>query len=325
MKLVITLLTVFLFLNGCSVKKAGAPTAPPQVENKLFNTAELTGSFCPSTNPVVFLWPTRKDGKSLSYEERSESRSKINQHNDDKATFEKERDAAKTLIDKKYLPGIRGSKAEFKELACYSLCDPEGFFCFPEDDTVTEIDEWKVGETPEEEQLILQCQENQAQRSKTQKLCKKDYSEKVDPLNTKAGDAALALLVEVGNENNFTEDLTKFEYTYKDGKLVINMDFKDLSYSTTPGEDLFPITEANLDLKDGFLTFNIDAMNAEEDNRVYGQFKFDLEFIFTESGFRLDGDFILVNNDKGTEEIGRVSAPMSQAACSKTSVVSRCE
>src|SRR5690606_17877297 len=105
------------------------------------------------------------------------------------------------IVDQKYLPSIEKLEKEFTANACYSYCDPDDFLCDPTDATITEVDTWKVGETPEEEAAILLCQENQSTRKEQHDLYKSEVAEKVTPLNMKAGEAALALLREVGDAN----------------------------------------------------------------------------------------------------------------------------
>ncbi|MCJ8277061.1 MAG: hypothetical protein HRT44_08250 [Bdellovibrionales bacterium] len=326
------LFIMLTLLASCSVKKAGAPTAPPVTENKVFNVASMMGEFCHSDLPKVFLWPTDNDGQTMSYEEQAINRQVINKHNDDLALFTEQKDLVQDQLDATYLPAIQASKKEFKDNKCYSLCDPEvAFFCDQTDDTVTQIEdgEWKKGETRLEWKLIRSCQKNQESRLKVQEECNKEYSEKFDPLKKKAGDAALALLqsVDIGAEENYFTDFSEVQYSYADEKLFISLKYGDLVYSTESADDLLKITDAQVDLQNGYLTFNINAINTEEDDRIYGQFRFDLEFIFTETGFRFDGDFILENYDKSNlERVGRVSMAMSREACgSKNTDIGRCE
>jgi hypothetical protein len=229
-------------------------------------------------------------------------------------------------INKKYDKLLVDLENEFKEKQCYSFCDPDiSLFCDPSDDSVLTVDDWVVGETPEEQALIAECQENQIQRENIGDEKEDEIDEKVEPLRQKAGEAALALLQTVGDRNYFTE-ITSFELFYGSFQCRMNEGcekledaeegtFARIGFGSTVlnnfenNNESLKLENLSLDAPNGFLQFTTPAIDFENGNKVYGQIFYDLEFIETDQGvLRLDGDIRVTDFSTGEERIGRFSS-----------------
>ncbi len=330
----ILLLVLFPYLSSCSleVKKAVAPSDPPQVEKSVFSASQIRGHFVTDGSPKMFMWPIYKTDEQtnqlvpMSFSEKVKTRQVITAYSEDVELYTQKFTQLEVEINKKYDKLLVDLENEFKQKQCYSFCDPEiSLFCDPSDDSVLSVDDWVVGETPEEQAIIAQCQENQTQRENIDDEKEDEIDEKVEPLRQKAGQAALALLQTVGDRNYFTE-ITSFELFYGPIQCIKNegcetaegaedRTFARIEFGSTVlnnfknNDEALKLENLSLDASNGFLQFTTPLLDFENDNSVYGEIFYDLEFIETDQGvLRLDGDIRVKDFSTGEERIGRFSS-----------------
>lgn len=349
---VLCIVILLLSLASCrvGVKQASVATQPPKVEKSSFSTTQIEGTFVASTS-LMFLWPQdRWDEGSQSYipltfAEKVESRKDVVLYSDQKDLYEGQYQKAQLQLDTKWNALSETLVKDYKDLKCYSYCDPEeDFFCDPEDSTVLFQDTWvcssdvtevvlneeqsaeEVEEpadscTPELKEVIKTCQANEEERRTLEAAQAVEEAELVLPLKQKAGEAALALLNAIGNRN-FFDSLSSFKMIYAlpetcsqkgfcvgEEGLLIELKMGDIVLSNKAESDSeFGVSDVELDPINGFLTFKIPAIDFENNQTVYGEILFDLEVNSINQGLRIDGDIRVNNYETGQEAIGRFSS-----------------
>ncbi|MCB0377193.1 MAG: hypothetical protein KDD33_01745 [Bdellovibrionales bacterium] len=278
---------------GCSVKKAGAPTAPPTTELKSFSLNQYVGTFEQSSVPFVFFWPTEREGKALDYQQQVDVRTEIV--------------AAKAISDDlepmvaEVQSRIASQERDFQALKCSTLCDPDDFLCDPSIEDGVDVDSWKVAETPEEEQWIATCQENQDAR----KAVKKD---ELKPLLQQQIEASQAVILAIGDKN-MRPDFSLFSMTIlEDGSVSIKIDFQGRKMSTEASDELSFISNVALDKVNGYLTFELPATTEIKTGvRVDGYYDFSFELNRSGDTVSLGGDFRFHDKFTGDKKFGRIS------------------
>jgi hypothetical protein len=154
-------LLIALIALSCSlpVRPTNAPTDPPKLELKSFESHWFAGQYEQLSAPKMFLWPIEIiDGSTgelrpMTLEEQAASRTKIVFSAEKIQDFESEILRVQTEINEKYDLLTLDLESEFKQNKCYSYCDPEDFiFCDPDDDSVLFIEDWIcIADTPEPE------------------------------------------------------------------------------------------------------------------------------------------------------------------------------
>ncbi len=333
MKIVMAGCSGFLIL-ACSmdVKKAYAPTAPPKVEKSNFAAAQIEGSFEAGTT-LMFLWPEKiwnEEAQALvpmTFSQQAESRKNIVRYSEEKDIFEAKYIEAAQALEIKYTK-IKSDLVEaYRDLKCYSYCDPDDFFCEPDNPDILFQDTWKPTEDPEELEIIAQCQANEKTRENIEEEKDLEAQEKVVPLREKAGEAAQNLLNAVG-DRNFFNNLASFQLKYgklkscyvdnsgeclniNEGEkgLLIRVTFSGGGFSNAMGDDsLGDVTNIQFDTENGFLTFSIPALDFEKNNEQYGEIHFDLELNPKGDQLAVVGDIRLENYESGSTRIGRFSS-----------------
>lgn len=328
-----TILLLMVLFASCSleVKKAIAPTDPPQVEKNVFSASEIRGHYQTDGSPKMFKWPVEKWNSDetrlipMSFSEKVYARQLITGYSEDVETFTLQYTEMEQSIVQKYETLSKDLESDFLANRCYSYCDPDSLFCDPSDDSVLEVDDWKVGETEEEAAIISSCQENQSQRENIDDDFDREIEQKVQPLRIKAGEAALALLQTVGDRNYFDE-ITSFEFFYgpylclegegcrrdealKNDNVYVRIKFGELVLTNFEGNtNELRVYDLQLDPSQGFLVFKTPAIDFENSNTVYGEITYDLEFISGNNMLRVDGDIRVLENQSKTEKIGRFSS-----------------
>ncbi len=306
-----------LYSAGCSFSAtpAYAPTNPPVVKKKPFQSSSLVGNFKLMGSPTLFLWPTdRWDEQQnlflpLSFEEKVLSRMKITRLSEEVEFYSAQIEPLELQLKTKYEGTQKTLENEFKTALCYSFCSPEDFLCDPSDDTILIVDEWLESEDPAEQEIIRSCQNNQAQRLEIKKLWDFEKKEKILPLQQKAGAAALALLETIG-DRNYIPHLTDFYFSVdpqKNQSLTINLVFGGRMFSSQPGVDELSIEILESDLLNGFVVFKIPFLDPQENGQIKGELIFDLEMVFNNETLRVDGDFQKIINGK-EPQVGRFSS-----------------
>ncbi len=318
---------------NCSldVKKAVAPTNPPQVEKNIFSASQVRGHYQTDGSPKMFKWPVDKWNEDktqllpMTFAEKVQARQTITAYSEEVELYTQEFTALEKEINLKYENKLKELENRFLTNQCYSFCDPDSLFCDPEDSSVLIVDDWKLPENEEETLAIASCQENQSQRENISEDFEYEINEKVEPLRIKAGQAALALLQTVGDRNYFTE-LTSFEFFFgpyecssnkgcllsnevESDKIYIRLQFGDLVLTNFDGDsgDL-RVYDVGFDPAQGFLVFKTPAIDFENSQSIYGEITYDLELLPGLGVLRADGDIRVKENEVDKEFIGRFSS-----------------
>ncbi len=330
------LMSIFLAATSIacsmSVREAQAPTDPPKAEKTVFSAGQITGSFI-ADSTLMFLWPEKiwdENSQSLipmTFSQRAESRKNIVRYSEEKDIYEALYIEAATALEIKYGKILLDAENIYRELQCYSLCDPEDFFCEPDNADNLFQDTWKPTEDPAELELIATCQQNEQDRRGIEEIKNQEAAQKVTPLREKAGLAAQNLLNAVG-DRNFFNSLSSLEIKYgeiagcfvdfereclinsdKSFDILVRVHFSAGHFSNVVNDQsLGEISNISLDIENGFLTFTIPALDFENENTQYGNIHFDLELNVSGPQMTVVGDIKLENFDAGTIRIGRFSS-----------------
>lgn len=330
---VFSLLLVLFF--GCSleVKDSHAPTKPPQTKESKFSSQILEGEFIGETN-VMFFWPDTKWDESaqsvrpMSFDEKVDARKTVLFYLEEKDRYQKQLTQLKIELDKKYQALLPELEAIFTTNKCYALCDPDDFFCEPDNSEVLSIDDgaWMTPSTPEEEQALKLCQENQARREGLEA----EKKEELRPTDEALAEAAEGLLVAIGDSNSINE-FSRFEFVYGN-KICLKESDKENSYLCSEGDERrlylkivyqdlngqthtvsnfedekvdFKITDVKLNLEEGYLTFNGPWLSFESGAVKIGALFYDLEFNFSNGLLKADGDMVITDHPAENGRIGR--------------------
>ncbi len=328
----ILFLSFAVFFLGChmGVDRAYVPTNPPQAEKSIFKSSFVEGVFV-SDSLTTFLWPidrfdeNTKSFVPLSFAEKADSRTAIVRYSEEKAYYESALAAATLALDKKYEALNAELVSDYLAKECYKLCDPFDPLCAQDPDILFQYS-WKEAESEEEQATINWCIANEIERKNSEPKKKAEKIETVDPLQEKGNEATGKLAQAVGNRNFITE-LKGLEFyfgplkncveavasclKFKSGSqdILIKVRFEKGSFSNGyDKESIFDVDNVQFDEKGGFLTFDIPALDFENEGREYGQFHFDLELTANDESLDISGDLTLTNFDDGSERIGRFSA-----------------
>jgi hypothetical protein len=294
-----------------------------------FAATQIEGSFVASST-LMFLWPVTiwdEDTQSfvpMTFEQKVESRQNIVRFSVERETYEALFVEAAQALDEKYTKKLIGLEEEYRNLQCFALCDPDDFFCDPQDSSVLFQDTWKPTEDPEELVLIEVCQANERERLEVDAEKQLEAEQTVYPLRDKAGRAAINLLEAVG-DRNFFDKLSGFELKYgplkscfldstseclqaQEGEfgVLVRVLFSGGNFSNAEGDGVLgEVKNLYFDIENGFLTFQIPAIDFANDSKIYGEITFDLELTPTVE---------LVAKDCPTDKDEEICTPQTQTS-----------